>query len=312
MKQWLPLFSILCLAFTPLAAESTVNLYGSGSETETELTAPPPKRGKPFTSSLKADFIATARIDHKGFHKKKIGYWYAGVDVDTVVYYNPLCGEGLSVTLDFWRDKIVWNNNRYFSHCQFNNVSVAANFFSKRVPDWLWRGQIAINTEVDYGDFWRYTFYDILLWGRFTYNPCIGLHVGFLAQTGQRIDHVYPIVGLDWTFSDKWKIKAVFPMEMAIEYSLNAKWSLALANKFFEVRHRLQKDDRLHRGLVEYRCNGTEIGINYNKEESLNANVHVGYSTGGHFKLSNHRHHRVHRLKFGASPYVGGEVAVKF
>ena len=312
MRSWLPfLLSITTFATASLHAESALNLYGAGSEVENPIVTPEAP-GRPFFISTEFEGIASAHFDHRHFKKQKIGYTAGELAAGGVIFYNACKQEAINVSLSYWHDHIEWKHNRYFDHHSFDNVTLSVGFFSMRVHDWFWRGQVGIDVDATYGDFWRYTFYDLLLWGRYTCSPTLGFHVGFVGQTGQRLDHVYPLIGLDWAISDRWKLNAVFPVEISLEYTLTQRWSFALATRFFEIRHRLRQSDRLKRGLIEYKNTGLELGCNYVYGKAINVNLHVGEALGGYFKLESQRHRRIHRLEFKPSPYAGGELQFHF
>lgn len=310
---WLSLLS-LNLAGMGLYAQSESNLYGAGSDTTAPLEQSEPEKLRPCLSYVVGNAIAPARFDESEIDHAKISFANIQLTGGCVVYYQQCYDEGVTVSMSYWRDQLHWKRkNFYFDQQNFDTVSLGAGLFSSRLGKWNWKSQLAINVDVDHNDdFCRYTFFDLLLWGRYSYSDCIGVHVGFVAETGQRIDHVYPILGVDWTINPTWKLNAVFPTEMSLVYNWKPRWSFALAARVFEVRHRMGKHELVKRGLIEYRNTGVELGANYTLGKQFSANVHVGSALGGHLKISNHHHHRLARLKFRGSPYLGGEVNLHF
>lgn len=312
MKQWLPLLlTILCAAAAPLAAETATDLYGAGSESSEPLTTPETSE-QPYSVFVDADFIGSSHFCDSKFDHDTISFWIAQANAGWIVFHNPAYEEGVSLSLTYWRDNINWKENPYFDQRYFNTLTINTGFFSSRLCDWLWRTQLGLNVDANESNLCEYTTFDLMLWGRYTYNECAGFHVGFIAQTGQRIDHVYPIIGIDWTITDKWKLNAVFPTQMSVIYTVSPKLSLALGGRFFDVRHRVGKDERLKQALVEYRSGGLEVGVNYNPAKRFNLNLHAGSTLMGHLKISNKHHHRKQRLKFGGAPYVGCEADMHF
>lgn len=269
---------------------------------------------RPFSVSLTVDGTGKADFEHEHCKKKlkNVQFAIAELEGTGVFYYNPACHEGLFATLGYTYTLIDWKNP-YVDQNNFNTVSFGMGGFSKRLSDWTWQGQVVVNADVTHFEFADYFTFNMILAGRYAYNPCLGLHVGLIVLTGYRIDHVYPIVGVDWKISDKWWVNAVFPLNVSLLYKFTDRWSVEIAGRAYEERHRVGKHNHYSRGLVEYYSTGMELGVNYAScQETVKGNIHIGEGFGGLVKVSDQRHRNGHRFRFKAAPYVGGYLAVKF
>lgn len=275
---------------------------------------------KPFSFSATFDIAGKADFKQKRCHRKlhDVQFAIAEVNGSTGFYYNPACKEGLIASAGYSYTRIKWDNP-YITQDHFNTVNVAIAGFTHRTTPWTWSGQVQVNADVDHFSLSNYVTYNLILAGRYACNECVGLHAGFIALTGMKIDRVYPIIGIDWQINEDWKLNLVFPLNVSLLYAIDKEWSIGIAGRGFEERYRIgkQSSSRLHRkysrGLVEYRATGVEAGVYYTScDESLQGNLHVGELIGGTLKISNEQHKESHRFRFRSAPYIGGDIAYHF
>lgn len=303
---WLGALSLCCGSIS--ANDIDDSFQDASAEKQIE---PAEAENKPFKVMAYGDWIGSSKIDKKHHHHQNVKFYIAHVQAEAVVYYNPHCEEGLSLELGYTRSRFDWNKNRFFDTKDMDQLHLTLTGFSNRVHNWLWNGYVTATWEPRYNDFWEYTNYDILLWGHYTCTDTFNMHIGFLAETGMRIDHIYPVIGFDWVINDKWKLNAVYPMNMSLVYTINHAWSAAAAIRFFELRYRFGEHQCLKKALLEYRNNGLELALNYHSE-SITGNVHVGGTFGGEFKVANrHNKHKKH-FDLESAVYAGAEASIKF
>lgn len=265
----------------------------------------------PFFISLNGDAIGKAKFRDSDFNEH-LRYTEVEGIANGIFYYNPECDEGLYGGVGFNVTSLDWHDNIFFRQKRFDTVIVKIGGFSERLCGWLWNGFLAANIDVDHCDLGSYTTYDALLWGRYAYVENVGVHVGLIAETGMRVDHVYPILGLDWTINRSWVLNLVFPVDISAVYLVNDNWSVALAGRVFDSRHRVGKREPLSEGIYTYRNYGTELLVSYEVDCWIEANLHAGYTFGGTLKVANRHYRDSHRLHFGGAPYFGGEFEIKF
>jgi len=264
-----------------------------------------------FNVSAKGDWIQKAKIDKRGFPHNHLKFWQANAEATAIVYYNPQCKEGLALGVGYDHVYFNWNENFYFCQKKFDALTFALSAFSMRVCDWLWQAQISMNCDTRHWNFSEYTNYDLFLWGRYEFCNDVNFHAGFYAQTGMKIDHIYPVLGFDWKINEQWKLNLVYPFNMSLVYTYTDTLSAALAVRLFNVRYRVGKHEPLREGLFQYRNAGLEFVVNYDNKK-YSANVHAGYTWGGQFVISDKNNKHKRHFNLDAAPYVGGEIAVKF
>jgi hypothetical protein len=190
-----------------------------------------------------------------------------------------------------------------------DQLSFTFTTFSQRLHNWLWMASLTANWEPRFNNFSEYTNYDLLFWGRYACNRDFNMHIGFFAQTGMKIDRIYPVIGFDWLINPKWKLNAIFPLNISVVYTINDNWNAALAGRLFDLRYRLGSHEK--RALLQYRNCGAELAINYERKH-FSANIHGGVTTGGQFKLSNRHNKNKRHFDMEPAGYCGGEAVVKF
>lgn len=310
-KALLTFFALSCACISTLrATDLNIENY-SGQQILAEAKE---QECGPFSIAAFADWAGKADFEHKRCRRSldNVEFGQAEIDANLVFYYDECNKEGLIATAGYNFTQIKWKNP-YFDQDQFNVASFAISGFSSRVANWNWSAQVKASFDLNHFKWADYIFFDMLLSGRYAYSECLGLHFGFIALTGYRIDHLYPILGIDWQISEDWKLDLVYPLDISLAYSLNCEWSLKIATRAFEQRHRVGKDNHYSRGLVEYRASGAEFQIAYQSEnKKIEGDIHAGEILGGRVKASNSRHHHIKRYDFKNAPYVGGHLAVKF
>ncbi len=294
---------------TLLYADFDTDSYGNE-----EMVQPEEKVAGPFKIEANYDGAAKADFRESALEGQNLRFATGSIAGSFVFYYNPCYKEGAVVALGYVDTLIDWNHNPFFDQDRFHTARVALGGFSERVKRWNWQAQVAVNINTDHWNLADYSTYDLLLWGRYQWlcNPDIGLHIGFLAETGMKIDRIYPIVGFDWKINSCWKINAIFPINFSVVYNWTNNLALSVGSRFFDVRYRAGKDQPLPMALVEYRSVGAEAGVTYTYAPWFNANLHAGYILGGSLKISDRHHMHGRHFKFRSSAYVGGEVDVKF
>lgn len=313
MKKSISTF-VFSLVTLPLVAELNTTDYKS----QTILSKQPSQVEEcegPFSISAFVDASGKAKAEHKhckpNYHDSQ--FLKAEVDTSFIYYYVPCYKEGLLTTLSYSYTKINWDNP-FFNQHHFNTVSFGLGAFTHRLEQWTWEALVRCNADVDYNFKWAdYLNFDITLYGRYTLTDWLGFNVGFIALTGMKIDHLYPIIGLDWTISDNWKLNLVFPINISLIYILTPEWSLGIAGRSYEERHRVGKHNHYSRGTVEYYASGAEGGVYYaSLDKSLQANFHLGGFFSNMIKVARRKHNHSHRIHFGSSPYLGGDIAYRF
>lgn len=306
----------ISLLFFPSAAWSDGDLDEEQLAVE-QITPHPtpddtPDKPTPFSLSSSFDAIGKSKITKGFFKDDKVSFAEAQIEGGFVFYYNPAFTEGANVALTYAATRIHWEQNLFTNQDIFHTISLSFGFFTKRMEDWLWRAQLAANFDSPGKKFTgRYISYDGLIWGRYDYCEHIGVHGGLIIQTGMRLDKAWPIFGVDWQINNKWKLYLVYPVHIAMEYALTKHWTLELAIRFFNTRHRVKRNSVGAGDLIRYENNGGEFAIKY-EAKGVEYNIHAGYTFGGKYRIANPSNHHPHTYDLGCAAYVGAEADVKF
>lgn len=296
------------LLFSPLWAEDPEGLNESTEQYPFEQV------DDAVTSYLEAkydyDVTGRAKIRSPLFEGERIRYSDSEVDV---YYTHSLgCESGITLGAGYSSVGIFWKKNPFFEENHFNNFILSLSGYTKLIPNWLWRGGVSSAVDTAEWNWTHYTIYNLTLWGRYTYCDNVGVHVGFIAQTGIRKDKVQPILGVDFKMYDDWKINLVYPVNISLVYTIAEQWSLALAARIMDSRQRVGKNEALSKGIFEYRNVGTELSLTYSPAQFASANIHIGSATGGSLKISNQNNAEPVYMKLKPVGYIGGAVDLKY
>lgn len=199
-----------------------------------------------------------------------------------------------------------------FDEKHFSNLLLQFGGWTKEIENWKWQAGVGLQINTEHFHLSRYTFFTGLLHGKYNYVNHSRLHVGLLGYSGLRYTRVLPIIGFDYPLSAKWELNAVFPLNMSLVYRITNQWQVDAGIRYFLTRQRLGEHEHFRRGFVAYRNWGAEMGLNYEVNEHIRFNIHVGDSFAGRMRISNHRDHDRQHLKLDSALYYGCTAAVAF
>ena len=295
-----------CITTVPLYAEIDDDIFAIEN-----IEVPPTAPGC-FRLESEFDSIAKAGINTKGFRGQGLTFGQASVSGSTIFWANVPSREFYSVAAGYSYTHLCWDGNPYFCQDNFNEASLALQFYSNRLYDWIWQGKVGFNIDLDHCDFNHYLTIDMLLWGRYDFCDTLGIHIGILALTGMKMDRIYPIIGIDWMLNPYWKVNAIFPMNVSLEYRHSKQLTPYIGLRFFDIRHRTGPSEPLPKALVSYKNISCEGGLQYHCSSWLEANLHGGTTVGGKLRIADKDNRNPHHFKLNPSVYVGGELVVKF
>lgn len=282
-----------------------------------DLSPPKSNGSRPFSFEITGDAFAKTKLKRRHNHNNnhqhnRFQYAEAFAELGMIYYYNPCHKEALSATVDYSFVDFDWKTNPYFGQQYFHTASLALGGYTERFANWIIKGQAAMNIDANTWNFNQYMTLDFILWGRYQYCRNIGLNIGVLVETGMKIDRVYPIVGVDWQVTRKFKLNLVYPVDLTAIYQFNCNWNVAAAGRLITSRHRASKDMDVHKSLFVYRTAGVEAAVNYDNLKWVNANIHIGYSLGGRLTIANQHYKAKQHYNVDSTGYIGGELAFKF
>lgn len=305
------LLQILCLPLL-LVTQGVYGDIDSGIFGSEKMAEPEKESQRPFSVYFSYDNVCNSNFSNNEFKGESQSYSEAEVEVGSVFYYNSCYEEGGRATVGYTYADFQWNQNPYFRQNRFNVTSFELGFATKRLTNWLWQANVSMNIDANHFNVSKYANYDLLLWGRYSMRPNIGYHVGFLAFAGMHVNKIWPIIGFDWVINKKWKLNAVYPLNVSLVYQFNRCFSASLAGRAFINRYRVGKDEPVPEAIFEYRNTGAEFALNYEWCSRLKVNLHVGHTLGGQIRISDKNYFHTRHLDIDGACYFGGNLDYSF
>ena len=276
------------------------------------------------------DGIGKARFTKKGIRDETLQFALGGGGLRYVQFLGCRREFAATMAIEYFDNLLKWRENPFFHQSHFHNLAVSVGSVYMG-PTWLWKFNVGASFDLDVGRIGGYTLYSAQIWGRYSMNDCLGLHLGVIGITGLHENRAWPIIGIDYVWRERWKIHLIYPVDLSIFYAFNCHWSVGVVHRLFWVRHRVappKRDPELIEqrpgAFVEYRNRGTELALRYEYDPVLQVTFHVGYAHGGELCLSEAalcgRRGEFHRRRFkvyesfsfDGSGYVGGQLSLKF
>lgn len=332
---FLSLTSLLIPLFTPLvqlsAEEGSLSVPVNVEPVEEKVEENQgnlPNHYMDFSAST--DFLAKANFTKKGLRDETLRFALTGTGLRYVQFFGCHREVAATFAIDYFDNLLDWKNNPYCSQSHFHNLALSVGALYQG-ETWLWKYNFGASFDLDAAQVGGYTLYSAQIWGRYSMTPALGLHLGAIGITGLHKNRVWPIVGFDYTWRERWKLHLVYPVDLSLFYVMNSHWSVGVVHRAFWVRHRVAAHNK--KGLdvietkpgafVEYRNQGTELALRYEYDPIFQITVHAGYAHGGELCLSeatfcgkeefHRRRFRLHEsLDFDGSGYIGGQLSLKF
>jgi hypothetical protein len=248
------------------------------------------------------------------FNGQDVRFNRANIDLFYVKMLS--CCDAIMAGIGYGHTYLDWNENPFFNETDFNTINVSLGGYTKRFCHWLWKAAVTAEFSTKKWDFADYTLYNATLWGRYGWDNCfcndLGLNLGFIARAGLEKEWWIPLVGLDYKWG-RWELNAIYPVNMALIYHINCNWSAAVAGRIWDVRHRVGPNENFSNGIFEYRNSGVEFALTYEVDPILSVNAHVGSTLGnGQLRIYNQNGGDRQKLRFGAAPYFGSAITLRF
>lgn len=220
---------------------------------------------------------------------------------------------------------LKWEENPRFKQTDFNYALASLGWISTAVDRWRWIVNAGVAVDGYDFDFGNSGVYSTYFWGRYHFDNCLGLHVGFFGYAGARNAYTLPIIGFDYHFGH-WQLNAIFPIDLSLEYFFDKNWSVEVACASFGSPYKFPR--RTHEGIngfqngiVEVYSSGVELDLNYDCNQRFNPNpcnnwfnasLGIGWNFGGWLNVKNAHNHRGAYFKFDGAPYAEAEIALNF
>jgi len=274
---------------------------------EMENTPPP---FYPF--SMSGQYVSVAEADFRtpGFGDSHLRYqqW------DVAFAYTHPCNEicGFIFGAGWVGTEVDMKNNPEFHETIFNYVNLSIGGFTKSFPDWTWTLTVSAFMDTEEFSLADYTLYQGVLWGKYDFCKYVELDFGFILEVGLNKEKVWPILGFVYSPCNNWRINAIYPINVAIEYEWSKCLTAAGSIRFLRNRHRVQSEEPNSQGIFEYHTSGAEFDLLYTPWKWMMVKGFAGHAFDGDLKVTDRNNHNATHYKFKGSFYAGASAVLSF
>ena len=240
-------------------------------------------------------------------------------DAHAFLYYSHYLtpDNSLSWKVGYSYLEFDWKQNPRFTEDAYNFANASLGWVSTSLEDWRWILATGASVDATTFDFGESGVYYGLMWGRYSFSPNIGMHIGWAGYVGVENGYVVPIIGIDWQQGKRWHFNGIFPLNLSIEYQCNKYWSTSLEVATFGRPYRFPMRvhggiGRFHNGIFEVYSKGLELDVKFNTGSCFWASFGGGWNFGGWILIKDHENHHGKYYKFDGAPYVQGKLAFSF
>ncbi len=239
-------------------------------------------------------------------------------DATAGVYFTQFFNDENSLTYELGYDylRFHWPKNPRFTGENYNYLNGSLGYVSTTLDRWKWIINSGFSIDTDHFDFAKTSVGHAMLWGRYSFADCCGVHVGILGWYGVLSGRAWPIFGFDWKFNDQWSAKSVYPWDFSLNYAFNDNWSIDASYAWFGYPYRYPH--RAHHGINGFHdpifmvySNGAELDLKYKFEHILRASVGIGWDFGGWILIKNRHSHNKY-FHYDNAPFVQGSFEITF
>lgn len=235
------------------------------------------------------------------------------------VYYTQFINEenSLSWELEYDYLKFDWEKNPRFRQKHFNYAVASLGYVSTTLEKWRWIANAGLSVDANHVDFGRTGVYHGMLWGRYHFADCCGIHVGLMGWVGIENGYTLPIFGIDWRWGDHWKTSLIFPLDFSVDWIFDENWSLEAAYSGFggPYKYPRRADDGIgnfHDPIFEIYSRGGDINLNYQYDHLLRVSVGAGWNFEGWILIKDSENHHGKYYHYEGAPYLQGNLAFTF
>lgn len=288
------LLSLLFLTASLLAQETNDAIFNLEN-------SPPPIF--PFSVSGSALSVNKTHFRTPGFEDDTLVYKQYEAAFAYTHPINSVCG--LIFGAGWVGSEVNMVKNPEFDETRFDYVTLSLGGFTKAFPDWSWTFSLSAFLDTEVFSLIDYTLYQGVLWGKYELSPYLELDFGFIAEIGLSKEKLWPILGFIYSPSDSWRIHAVYPIRVSVDYLVRNWITLSGSIRFLRNRHRVTKEEPNPSGIFEYHTIGAEFDVTLSPLKRLSLKGFAGTTFNGDLKITDSQNRAAQHFKFKGSPYVG-------
>ena len=203
-----------------------------------------------------------------------------------------------------------WHQNPYFSKQSYPYMLSSVNWISQAVAKWRWKMGAGVSFNAETFLFGPSAVYYGTLWGRYTQNSTLDLHLGFFGYYGVHNGYLLPILGVDWWMAPAWQLRAIFPQEVGVRYhpthSLVASLLATSMGGPYRFPYRIDQGitQETDFGIFKVFSTAVELNLELHFDEIFRMGAGGGYDFGGFVLTMNAQARHKHYSFFDGAPYA--------
>lgn len=258
------------------------------------------------------------QIGEAKFKSRKYGHLdYA--DGYAALFYTHFLDPDNSLSWGLGYDylKVGWGKNPRFDQSHFNYATASLGYVSTAVERWRWIVNGGFTVDAQNFNFGQTAVYHGMLWGRYHFSDCCGVHAGVMGWYGVKNGYALPIFGFDWKWGSNWSFNAIFPIDFSVNYSFDDNWSTEVAYSGFGGPYRYPRRSEHGKNsyqdpIFELYAKGVDWNILYKYDHLLRAVLGVGWNAGGWLYIKNQNNEHGKYFHYNSAFYAQGTLAFTF
>ncbi len=308
MKKWLIFLSIITTSiFGQMTDREPLEGFVTDPFFEIE-NAPPPF----FPFSVSGDYIDVSRATLRtpGQRGKELRYRQWDIAYAYTHPFSPVYG--LIFGAGWVGSEVSMQDNPEFKETIFNYVNFSVGGFTNAFNNWTWTLTLGIFLDSEVFSLLDYSLYQGVLWGKYNLCSALDFNCGLITEIGLNKEKIWPIFGFTFTPSPDWRLNAVYPINMSLEYDFLSCWTAAASIRLLRNRHRVQENEPNPRGIFEYHTWGGEFDLIFSPFDWFSIKGFAGSTADGDLKVTNRNDKHGTHFKFRGSFYTGANAILSF
>lgn len=268
---------------------------------------------------VEADYarVGSANFTTSSVKPSSLKYGEGALSLYYSHFLNP--ANALSWQLGYANIDLNWKKNPRFRQREFHFAALSLAWISTALDRWRWVLNLGGTVDAARFDVARSGVIYGLVWGRYQVSNTTGIHIGMFGFGGIHSGYALPVFGIDYSWSKKWTLNVIFPLDFSLRYACTRCFSAALSYSTFGGPYRYPK--RAHQGIgsgfedpvFQVYSRGVEAILKYALENSrFSFEVGGGWNFGGWILIQNTKGRHGRYYKFDSAPYGSASLCSSF
>lgn len=205
-----------------------------------------------------------------------------------------------------------WPQNPITTRDRFTQLQMSTGLFTLDAKGFMIVSELMLMMDPVKMDLEHYTLYRGLLYTKYNYKNKANIHAGFVGYYGLRYNRVVPIIGVDFPLGEYFKVNAVFPSDMSLEFNPTQLLTFLVRLRFVQLPRRLSENDPLSKGVIFYNNTGAEFGVKLHYLEYFYLQGFVGRTIEPHIKAESFSGDSTTYYRLRSNYYFGASLLMHF